>query len=256
MKRSGHRIIAVGALFCLAACGRKGALIYPDMLVPASPTAVVAYQSGASVKVQANLPDNDRAGRKLLDLAGVRISRQVSDSDQDQVCPSCLEDYRLFRILYLDLLPESTQRHGNRLLFLDGEVSEGKTYSYSIVPFTKAGVAGSASPPASTAVVPALLPPVLQAESFPTEIKLTFAGQPPRDGTIIGYNLYRTTTKGLFSQFPINRELLNTHAYLDSGLLRGTRYYYSARSVVQLASGAQIESMASKEAEGMLKDDE
>lgn len=37
-------------VFALTACGKKGALIYPDMLVPAAPSAVSAQQSGTTMK--------------------------------------------------------------------------------------------------------------------------------------------------------------------------------------------------------------
>jgi hypothetical protein len=239
-----------------AACGKKGALLYPDMLVPDAVTSVVTYQSGASVKLLFNVPENDRAGRKLADLAGVRISRQVQDALQEQACRTCLTDYQLFRTLYLDLLPEGTHRSGNRILYVDGEITTGKRYSYSLVPFTKGGISGPASNPTATDVIPALPPPVIQAESFPTEIKLTFPDTPPEVGSLVGYNLYRTTTKGEYPLMPINREAMSATVYLDSRLQRGVRYYYSARALVKLGSGAVVESRASNEVEGILKDDE
>jgi hypothetical protein len=158
--------------------------------------------------------------------------------------------------LYLDLLPDDTNRSGNRILYVDGEITAGKRYSYSLVPFTKGGISGPVSTPAVTDVIPALPPPVIQSESFPTEIKLTFAGKPPEIGSHVGYNLYRTITKGQYPLLPINRETLSTAVYPDSRLQRGVRYYYSARALVKLGSGAVVESLASNEVEGMLKDDE
>lgn len=244
------------ALVCLTACGKKGALLYPDMLVPSAPAALAAYQSGSSVKLQFNLPDSDRAGRKLNDLSGVRISRLVSESSAGPVCGACVTDYQLFRTIYLDLLSDTSGRSGNRMLVIDGEVNGGSTYTYSVVPFTKAGSLGSASAPVSASVVPALAAPSLQGVSFPTEIKLTFAGVPPRNGAIIGYNLYRSSVAGRFPLFPITSEPLTAHEYLDRRLTRNTRYYYSARTVIKLASGALIESAPSQVVSGMLQDDE
>jgi len=248
--------IIAAVLANLSACGKKGALLYPDMLVPDVPTAVVAYQSGTSVKMLFNLPENDRAGRKLDDLAGVRISRQVQDIHQEEVCRTCLTDYHLFRTLYLDVLPDDTHRSGSRVLLVDGEVTAGKKYSYRVVPFTKTGVSGPGSTPAATDVISAQLPPALQVESFPTEIKLTFAGVPPEDGSLVGYNLYRTITKGQYALLPINREALSTAVYIDSRLQRGVRYYYRVRSLVKRGSETVVESLVSNEVEGMLKDDE
>jgi len=258
VNRLGSCAVVAAVLVNLAACGKKGSLLYPDMLVPDSATDVSASQSGAAVKVQFTLPENDRAGRKLSDLAGVRISRQVLASQQEQVCRACLSDYHLFRTLYLDLLPDDsvTHRSGSRVQLVDGEVTAGKRYVYSIVPFTKEGISGPASVPATTDVLPAQLPPALLAESFPTEIKLTFFGTPAENGSLIGYNLYRTMSKGQYALVPINREVISATVYPDNRLLRGVRYYYSARALVKLGSGVVVESLASNEVEGKLKDDE
>jgi predicted small lipoprotein YifL len=39
-------------LLLSAACGRKGALIYPDMLMPVPPSDAAGQQSGSGVKLQ------------------------------------------------------------------------------------------------------------------------------------------------------------------------------------------------------------
>lgn len=240
----------------LTACGKKGALYYPDMLVPAAPTAISATQIGEVVRLQFVLPDNDRVGRKLHDLAGVKINKRESDSSLEQVCSSCMTDYRLFRTLYLDLLSDGAQRYGNTILMLDGDVRAGKGYAYSVVPFTKEGVAGLASPQVSVRFVPAALPPVIKAESFPTEIRISCVSAPPLAGRVIGCNIYRATQQDLMPYLPINREPVMGRDYIDSGLERNMKYRYQARAVIQLESGDQIESQASNVVEGLLKDDE
>lgn len=249
-------LLMVTFILSLTACGKKGVLYYPDMLVPSSPTATSVSQIGNSVKLQFVLPDEDRVGRKLVDLAGVKINRRLSDSDQEQVCPSCLTDYSLFRKLYLDLLTEGAQRYGKRILVFDGDVTSGKNYSYSVVPFTKDGVDGLASPQVSVRVVRPTVPPILKAESFPTEIRISFVSPPPLVGRFLGYNIYRTTEKGIMPYLPINGEPLAGKDYTDSGLERNVKYRYIARTVVRMESGNLVESPASNVVNGMLKDDE
>lgn len=229
----------------LTACGKKGALIYPDMLLPAAPAATSVSQIGSGVKLQFVLPASDRGGRRLHDLAGVKINKRKGMSDEV-----------LFLKLYLDQLPDSVQRYGNRLFMFDSAVDTGKSYSYRVVPFTKGELDGSASPPASVLLVQPTLPPVLHAESFPTEIKVSFDTRPPTVGRFIGYNLYRTTQQGVVPPLPVNREPLADKMYIDSILERNVRYLYMARTVEQLEAGGIVESPPSNVVEGILKNDE
>lgn len=257
MRLWGRIAMLGGMTLAITACGKKGALVYPDMLVPAAPAAFSAMQSGSGVKIQFVLPDSDRAGNRLNNLAGMKISKRISDASSEQTCRSCMEDYRLFRKLYLDLPPDGAERSGNRLALLDGDVNEGKYYSYVAVPFTKEGVDGASSPQVTVQIVQAVLPPILHAESHPTEIMLSFVSLPPFDGVLVGYNLYRTSQKNGFSHMPVNKAPLVGKEYVDSsGLARGTSYRYMVRAVVRLPSGALVESVVSNEVEGMLKDDE
>jgi predicted small lipoprotein YifL len=256
MRAIGRSALIVGLSLLTIACGRKGPLIYPDMLIPAAPAAVTAQQSGTTVKLRFALPDKDRGGRPVQGVTGVKISRRVAEADQKDFCRSCMSDYRLFLTLYLDHLPVTAQRYGNRVVLIDGDVSAGYSYSYSIVPFTADGVDGASSPTADVRVTPSLPAPAVKIESFPTEVKLQFSSQPPVSGRLFGYNLYRwqAATVRLFE--PLNREPLKSNEYIDGGLERGVRYRYSARVLMVLESGDVVESAESQEVEGLLKDDE
>jgi hypothetical protein len=100
------------------------------------------------------------------------------------------------------------------------------------------------------------LPPVLQSISQPTEIQLEFAGLPPGEGVIAGYNVYRALKGDSFPFQPLNRELLAGKSFTDVGLERRTTYVYGVRTVVRLPSGGRVESGMSNAVEGKLKDDE
>lgn len=256
MSGLGRSALIVGFSLMATACGRKGALIYPDMLVPAAPAAVTAQQSGSSVKLQFALPDKDRAGRSLQGVAGVRISKRAAETDQRDVCRSCMADYRLFRTLYLEHLPSTTQRFGSRLVVLDSDVSAGNTYSYSIVPFTADGVDGTSSPAVDVRMAPPLPAPVLKIESLPTEVKIQISIPPLIAGRLLGYNLYRSSGAAARSYQPLNREPLQGNEYVDGALERGVKYRYSARTLIMQASGGIAESVESDWVEGMLKDEE
>ncbi|HIJ81678.1 MAG TPA: hypothetical protein HPP76_08220 [Desulfuromonadales bacterium] len=255
MRRFTLVFMAVVAAFALAACGRRGALIYPDLLVPAAPSSVAVGQSGAGLRLQFTLPKQDRAGRKLMDMTGVIISKRASDPGGFQ-CPACDSDFKPFATLYLDALPQGVLRSGDRLLVMDGDVSSGKSYAYRIVPVTKDGREGVSSTSTGLTVVSPLPPPAVSAESLPTEIRILFSSPPVPGGNPVGYNLYRVQGEGIFPLVPLNREPLPDVTYNDSALERKTAYRYQARSVVRLDTGVVLESLPSAEVRGMLKDDE
>jgi len=240
----------------LTACGKKGALIYPDMLLPNAPTSLTASQIGSEVKLQFLLPNSDRGGRKLTDLAGVKINKQKGDFKEDKLCSSCVTEYRLFSRIYLDKLPENVQRYGNRIILLDGDVEAGKSYSYNVIPLTRGNLDGSISQQVSILLVQPAKPPVIRAKSFPTEIKISFEPQPTTFGRFIGYNLYRTTQQGEAPGLPINSEPLIDKSYTDTALERNVKYLYMARTLEKLEPGGVVESPVSNVVEGMLKNDE
>ena len=256
MSRFWRSALVIGLSLMASACGRKGPLIYQDMLVPAAPAATSARQSGSAVKLNFTLPDRDRAGSPLRGIVGLKIGRRTAETDQKDVCRSCMTDYMPYRTLYLDHLPATTQRFGNSLIMLDGDVNAGNSYSYSIVSFTADGVDGASAATADVRVAVPLPAPVLSIESLPTEVKLRISSQPLNSGRLLGYNLYRYTAANARSFLPINKEPLTGGVYVDSGLERSVKYIYSARTLVQQASGGVMESTESKEVEGLLKDDE
>lgn len=256
MRFPGRSALVVCLSLLSTACGRKGPLIYPDMLVPAAPAAVTAQLSGSAVKLQFELPDKDRGGRPVKGLAGVKISRRATETDLRDLCRSCMADYILFQTLYLDHLPVATQRFGNRVVLFDSDVSAGNSYSYSVVPFTRDGIDGASSPIVDVRVTAPQPAPVLKAESYPTEVRVHFSLQPRVTGQLIGYNLYRSSGTTPQPYQPLNREPLKGNEYVDTVLERGVKYHYTARSLMVLESGGITESAASQEVEGMLRDDE
>jgi predicted small lipoprotein YifL len=244
------------AVLAITACGKKGPLIYPDMLVPAAPAAVSVQQSGTSMKLSFALPTKDLAGRRFTGLSGVAIlKRDEPSGGQNPSCNSCTTDFSLFRKLNLEPLSPNTQRYGNLLMLLDGDVQVGRTYTYRVSAVTKDNQEGALSTPVSAVMVTPPLPPVLRVVSQPAEIQLEFAGVPREEGVIAGFNVYRTIKGDVFPLQPLNREPLAS-LFTDVGLERGVSYVYGVRMVVRLPSGARVESGLSNEVEGKLKDDE
>jgi len=240
----------------ITACGKKGPLIYPDMLLPAAPADLSLQQTGTSIRLSCTIPSKDQAGRTIGGLTALKILKRDEANGQFPVCNSCTTDFSLFRTLNLEPLPAGTQRLGSLLLLLDGDVQPGRTYTYRVAAISRDGQEGALSAPVATSMVTAPLPPVVQVHSQPTEIQLEIVGVPPREGALLGFNVYRSLKGEPFPYLPLNREPLTGSRYADVGLERATSYVYAVRTVVRLPSGARVESAVSNEVVGVLKDDE
>jgi len=246
-------------IFCTlvaTACGKKGPLIYPDQLVPSSPTTVTVRQSGPGIKLSFVLPDKDRAGQSLKGLAGLKIFKRETQTGQEQACNACSDDFKLFKTLYLEKLDINARRYGDLVILQDSDVVMGQDYAYKVIPFMKDGVDGESSEPVSVTMLQAPPSPVIKAISSPTEIQLTFAEPPLKEEKFAGYNLYRTVKGEAMPYLPINKVPIIINTFTDSGLKRRITYSYGARAVIRATSGALVESALSNEVSGMLKDEE
>jgi predicted small lipoprotein YifL len=246
----------ISATVILTACGKKGPLIYPDLLVPAAPAEVAAQQRGSSMKLSFALPSRDRAGRNLAGLAGVKILKRDEPVGQTPGCSTCTADFALFRNLNLEPLPSDVERSGSLVQLLDADVQVGRSYSYIVSAYTRDQQGGAASTPVKADMVITPPPPVLHAVSQPTEINLEFVGLSPQEVSIAGYNIYRAAKGESFSLSPLNREPLSGNSFVDQGLERSVIYVYGVRMVVRLPGGGRAESALSNQVEARLKDDE
>ena len=253
-----RRIIAVLALASLlAGCGKKGPLLYPDLLVPAPVSALAAVQSGASIRITFQLPDKDLAGRTLRDLAGVRVYRHVipSASSAIQACGACREEFQLVRTVYL-ASGNDAQLVGRTLVLLEPEVLAGSHYRYYVTPFTGDGSAGALSDVAGVQLSDPLPAPGLGGAADPSEVVLIFSPPPAAaGGTMAGYNLYRAPRGADLPHLPLNRQPLQGTVYRDNTLERDTDYRYVLRSVLRRPDGTLQESLPSSTLLLRLKND-
>lgn len=236
-------------VFVTAACGKKGALIYPEMIAPAAPAGVNAQQTGAEVRISLQLPDKDLAGRPLNTLAGVDLYKQWIAAGAGGTCTACSPESPPYRTVFLDHLETTVQKYDSHLVMLDSQVKPDTDYTYFIKPFLQDGTAGTMSLPAIVSVVPVLSPPQLKAVSEPAEVRLEFSF-PPEDGSLVGFAVYRTIKGQPFPYLPYTKQPVTS--FMDFGLQRQVVYTYIARAVVRMPNGALVESAASNVVEAQL----
>jgi len=234
----------------LAGCGKKGPLVPPEALVPAPIADLRVEQKGEQFLVFWSRPLKEEGGGALKDLAGFRLfRREVLPPGED--CEECATAYRL--VVGVDLeYPQGVAVLGNGYLFIDDDLTAGKTYRYKVLSVKKDGTASRTSNLAGRKKVPFPLPPVLKAASNLSGVVLEWGNvPPPANGRIEGYNVYRKQSGENICCSPLNGTPVREATYEDKRLEWGKRYDYVVRTVA-LVEGETVESRPSNEIQGAL----
>ena len=251
-----RHLVLVLLLILLTACGKKGPLVYPEMLVPSAPSAIEARQIGAAVRVGFDIPSRDLAGRQLSQLSEIKVYKRDEPGDLEQTCNSCTADFVMFRAISLDSQQQPVQRYGNRLVYLDEKVEFDHSYTYRLAALTKDGQEGSLSAPVRVRMLPVSVAPILKATSYPTEIVLEIMDQAAKGGELLGYSIYRSVKGEHYPYIPLTNAPVRNSRYVDNVLDRDRTYVYRVRRAVISDTGVVSEGVVSNEAEGRLKNDE
>ena len=243
-------VIGFLLLISLCGCGKRGALIPPEALVPAPVTDLALAQKGNYFQVSWSAPTKEQGGARLKELAGFILFRRVLlPADLD--CDECAGAYTERTRVDLDYLQE-TRRVGNLFLFDDHDLKPEQSYQYKVRSFTADGAQGRDSNRAHRTAVTPPLPPVLEAHPSATGVVLSYVAIPPEAGKLLGYNIYRSKKGEAGPLDPLNTRPLPENGYEDKAPLVGTHYSYTVRAVVAMPNGETVESAPSNEAEGTL----
>lgn len=242
-------LVAASAAMLMTGCGKKGPLIYPDMLIAQPPQQLKVEQSGAVLRLSFNLPDKDRSGRKLEDVEAILLGRRVY---QENDCVSCQDQYQALQKID-PAFPAPAQRQGNRIVVIDTDVRHGERYQYRLQTVQKGGVVGGAVTTTMVKLLAAPQPPQLKARSaFGGFIALDINGSVPQDATLAGYTIYRAEGSGPLA--PLTTLTAADH-YEDQTVQRGVVYRYAVSVVINRADGMQVESEPSSAVSISMVDD-
>jgi predicted small lipoprotein YifL len=235
------RLLFMAALLVASGCGKKGPMLYPDVLIAQPPQQVTIEQSGATLRLSFDLPTKDLAGRKLEDLEAVQIARRVY---QNNDCVSCQDQF--IDLLKIDLaLPAPAQRMGNRIVWVDSDIRSGERYQYRLKMVQKGGVAGGVATSPMAKIQPLPPVPVVKAHAvFGGLIVVVLEGKPPLDTSLAGYRLYRADGKAPAQ--PLAVLAAGTSRYEDQAVQHGVVYRYGARMLVKREDGVVAESESSE----------
>jgi predicted small lipoprotein YifL len=229
----------------LAACGKKGALVPPEALVPAPASDLQVRQQGDGFRISWTAPTREERGRPLRDLAGFRLYRhEVLPPGED--CLACPESWVFVRNVDLDYLRD-VQRSGDRFSCADRDVKTGTTYRYSLTAVSRRGAAVGRPAfvePRKKVVAPS--PPTLTAVPSPTAVTLEFVATPLAGSDRLGFNVYRQRSGEPTPVAPLTPAPVPGPTFIDRQLDRDVVYRYTVTAVVRF-DGEEVESAPSNE---------
>jgi hypothetical protein len=237
------------ALVLLAGCGRKGALVPPEALVPAPINDLAVAQKGGHFLLSWSVPAKQQGGARLRDLAGFLLYRRLLLPAAED-CEECQGAYSQLARVDLEYL-QGARRSGNRMLLDDFDLKEGKSYRYKVRSFATDGAQSRDSNKVSRTAVYPPFPPVLEALSSTTGVVLAFVALPPEQGTLIGYNVFRSKKDVAMPLSPLNAEPITANTFEDKSPLLGVVYSYTVTTLAKV-NGDVVESAQSNYAEGSM----
>ena len=215
-------------LIVSTSCGRKGDPIVPRLSPPAPVTDIKGFTKDSSAILNWEIPAKNMDGTKLKDLSKFTVLR-ADVSDRETGGCGCA----FVKIAVIDLeKPEPAVIKDNSVVFIDKAEDlfpAGLTYkipySYKIIVEAKSGLL---SPESEEIILTPTKPP-----DPPSKFKASVQNETvilkwePSKGDVKGYNIYRSKTKGAYSDTPVNKELIKSSegAFADIGLEPGAYYY-------------------------------
>ena len=237
-------------LASLCGCGKKGALIPPEALVPAPVKTLAVAQTGNYFQLSWSAPTKEQGGGRLKELSGFLLFRRLLlPANLD--CEACPGAYAQLARIDLDYLREA-RRVGDLFLFDDHDLKLGQSYQYKVRSFSADGAQSLDSNRAHRTAVTPPLPPVLEALSSGKGVVLAFVAIPPEQGKLLGYDIYRSRAGQPMPPEPLNSRPVTGNNYEDTALLVGVNYSYAVRTVVAMPNGETVLSALSNPANGAM----
>ncbi|MCX8110564.1 MAG: hypothetical protein N3D15_04885 [Syntrophorhabdaceae bacterium] len=205
------------ALFLTAlSCGKKGDPIPKGLPIPEDIKDLSGEIKDGVLFLSFTIPKSNKDGTEIKNLEGFRVYKG---------CNGCIGAFEMFRDIKIDSRHGFTI-YGGRLYLFDDDLKKGQSYSYKVIPYTKAMVRGNESNVftikwEATPEAPSGLSVKEDDESVELQWK--------REEGVL-YNIYRRDND-TYPLFPLNDRPLISPSYRDTGLINNKRYIYEIRAV-------------------------
>jgi hypothetical protein len=217
LRKSVTLILSIGILCLVISCGKKGNPLPKQQPVPGGIGELSGEVKDGVLFISFAIPTKNMDGSDVVDLAGFKIQKS---------CVSCGGTFEAFKEIRLDE-EKGFAIASNRVYIYDDNLVSGQKYSYMVSPFTSKGAVGDSSKVFS-----------IQWQDPPGKPSGTVAVT-VNDGMVelswlpepgFSYNVYRHDN-GVYPLFPLNRDLLASPFFVETGLKNGQKYTYEVRKV-------------------------
>jgi len=240
VRRSAGRLVALALLgVALAACGKKGPPVAPELRLPAPPTGLHTSIDESSILVTWTNQDTRLDGTRLRDLTEVRLYRR-EDGDGDPLKPAMLSSgqvvgYDQIAVIRLDSPPATVERGSTQWVDRQGLVV-GHRYVYVV---TALDSRGRSSPPSERRAITFLAAPKPPGDVTATagDHQVTLRWKAPAEvvgGGAVSGEVGYLVLRGTGSEGPLSLvtpQPVTATAFTDTGLDNDTEYRYAVRSV-------------------------
>jgi predicted small lipoprotein YifL len=239
--RPWRRVLLLALLaLALAACGKKGPPVAPELRLPVPPTGLQASIDEDAILVGWTNPGSRLDGSRLKDLAEVKLYRR-EDSDDGPLKPAMLSrgrvvGYDQIAVIRLDA-PAPATVVGTSVRWVDRQgLLPGHRYTYVL---TAIDAQGRSSPPSERRPVTFLAAPMpprdVEAAAGNREVTLSWRAPAEfTDGNPASGDLRYIVLRGVGSAGPlavITPQPLAATSYTETGLENETEYRYAVRAV-------------------------
>jgi predicted small lipoprotein YifL len=239
-RRASRRVALALLALAVAACGKKGPPVAPELRLPVPPTGLQASVDEDAIVVSWTNPTRRIDGTSLKDLAEVKLFRHEDDGE-GPLKPAMLSGKRIagydqLAAIRLDA-PAPATISGTSARWVDRQgLILGHRYVYVL---TALDAQGRSSPPSERRPITLLAAPMpprdVQATGGNHEVTLTW--RPPAeftDGSPAGGDLRYIVLRGVGSAGPVTAIAgapLQATSYTETGLENEADYRYAIRAV-------------------------
>ena len=241
MRAAARSFLAVLlAVVALAACGKKGPPVAPELRVPSVPAALHGSVDGESIVLSWTQPNTRLDGTKLRTVDRYTLYRR-EEADEGPPKSAMLSHGRVIGYDEIATIrtdaPAPAVIQGTSVTWVDRRtLSVGRRYVYVV---TAEDSIGRSSAPSERLVVPFLAAPKAPADlrAQPGDQRVTLTWQPPPaliDGSPVTGDIKYVVLRGSGASGPlasITPQPLSETTFTDTGLENDTDYRYAVRAL-------------------------
>lgn len=231
MSRRLAIFLIIGMAILSASCGRKTDPLTPDSPRPGPVQGLKAVARDNVVFLSWRIPTKNIEGREMRpdQIEGFGVFRaEIERGKRPRYKP----------LLEIDLKnPMPAEVIDGLVFWADRGLKYGRVYAYRVRAYGVRGGKGQFSEAVMATPLLSLSPPggvVARAGDGFVMLEwepVTTRSDGSRYDGFVGYNIYRTTKRGRYSEQAINREPVRTNSFKDTATENDMTYYYVIRSV-------------------------